>query len=172
MRAITAAGDKRRRLHRQADRPAADVTCPRRRGDRAKRCESHAADIGGDGSGRARRRGRVRPLSTRRGRLAATFWGQIFKAAVDPGARLGCATQFLSRFGVADHETVSHSSEQQEHRWILGFLGFSRLNQILNPARSGGSALRPPLDSGVSEARMQAPDAEMRRGNEMGCLTS
>ena len=25
---------------------------------------------------------------------------------------------------------------------------------------------------GVSEARMQAPDAEMRRGNEMGCLTS
>ena len=34
------------------------------------------------------------------------------------------------------------------------------------------SALRPPLDSGVSEARMQAPDAEMRRGNEMGCLTS
>ena len=25
---------------------------------------------------------------------------------------------------------------------------------------------------GVSEAKLQTPDADMRRGNEMGCLTS
>jgi|SRR6516164_8187887 len=33
------------------------------------------------------------------------------------------------------------------------------------------SALRPP-SLGVSEAKSQTPDADMRRGNEMGCLTS
>ena len=33
------------------------------------------------------------------------------------------------------------------------------------------SALRPP-SLGESEAKSQTPDADMRRGNEMGCLTS
>src|SRR5215831_12017120 len=33
------------------------------------------------------------------------------------------------------------------------------------------SALRPP-SFGVSEAKLQTPDAKVRRGNEMGCLTS
>ena len=30
----------------------------------------------------------------------------------------------------------------------------------------------PPTLIGVSEAKVQSPDAKMRRGNEMGCLTS
>jgi hypothetical protein len=34
------------------------------------------------------------------------------------------------------------------------------------------SALRPPFDFGGHEAKLQNPGAKMRRGNEMGCLTS
>jgi hypothetical protein len=50
----------------------------------------------------------------------------------------------------------------------VGNVGYWR---VLAKGQGGGSALRPPLIR-VSEAKLQTPGANMRRGNEMGCLTS
>ena len=84
-------------------------------------------------------------------RSGATFPqspGRRIRARVGPGR-----PQPPSRFGVTDYATVLHSSEQQKNRWILGFLHFSRLLQILRNPQVGGSALRPP-SFGVSEAKV------------------